>query len=283
MKLSIIIPTFNAAPYIRELLERVQSQTVHPFEIIITDSSSEDNTVQIAEELGAKISVIPKHLFNHGGTRNKAAREAAGDILVFMTQDALPFDNHLLKILSDSLLQPDVAAAFARHIPNTDASLLERFARGFNYPEQSSLKGMADISTYGIKTFFSSDVCSAIKKETFLKAGMFPEGIRANEDMLLSAKLILNGYKIAYVADAKIIHSHRYSLLKQFRRYYNIGSSLRKNSWILKYAKAEGEGMRFVKEQISFVVKQRKYILIPYIFLEAIMKYIGFRLGLVAG
>jgi glycosyltransferase involved in cell wall biosynthesis len=283
MKLSIIIPTYNAGTYIRELLERIQSQTVQPFEIIIIDSSSKDNTVQIAEELGARTSVIPKHIFNHGGTRNKAAGEAAGDILVFMTQDALPFDNHLLNYLSESLKHPDVATAFARHIPSTDASLLEIFARKFNYPEQSSIKGISDIKQYGIKTFFSSDVCSAIKKEAFLKAGMFPEGIRANEDMLLSAQLILNGYKIAYVPDAKIIHSHHYSLLKQFCRYYNIGSSLRRNDWILKYAKAESEGVRFVKEQILFVVKQRKYILIPYIFLEAIMKYIGFRLGLIVG
>lgn len=283
MKLSIIIPTFNAGAYIKELLERVQSQTVQPFEILVIDSSSKDNTVQIAEELGAKTTVIQKHIFNHGGTRNKAAEEAAGDILVFMTQDALPFDNQLLYFLSSSLKHPDVAAAFARHIPNTDASLLEIFARTFNYPEQSSMKGIADIKTYGIKTFFSSNACSAIKKEAFLKAGMFPEGIRANEDMLLSAKLILNGYKIAYVPEAKIIHSHNYSLLKQFHRYYNIGSSLRNNRWILKYAKAEGEGSRFVKEQILFVIKQGKYFLIPYIFLETITKYIGYRLGLIAG
>jgi len=283
MKLSIIIPTYNAEAYIRKLIERIQSQTVQPFEIIVIDSSSKDNTAQIAEELGVRTTVIPKYIFNHGSTRNKAAGEAEGDILVFMTQDALPFDNQLLKFLSDPLKHPDVAAAFARHIPNPDASLLEIFARTFNYPEQSSMKGMSDIKTYGIKTFFSSNACSAIKKEAFLKAGMFPEGIRANEDMLLSAKLIVNGYKIAYVSEAKIIHSHNYSLFKQCLRYYNIGSSLRRNGWILKYAKAEGEGVRFVKEQLLFVVKHRKYILIPYIFLEAVMKYIGFRLGLIVG
>ena len=283
MNLSVIIPTFNAGTYIRKLIERLRSQTVQPFEIIIIDSSSKDATVQIAEELGARTTIIPKYMFNHGSTRNKAAGEAEGNILVFMTQDALPFDNQLLKILSDPLKHPDVAAAFARHIPNPDASLLEIFARSFNYPEQSSIKGMTDIKTYGIKTFFSSNACSAIKKEAFLKAGMFSEGVRANEDMLLSARLILNGYKIAYVSEAKIIHSHDYSLLKQCSRYYNIGSSLRRNDWILKYAKVEGEGVRYVREQILFVVKQRKYILIPYIFLEAIMKYIGFRLGLIFG
>jgi rhamnosyltransferase len=283
MNISIIIPTLNAGTHIRELLERLQAQTLPPFEIIVIDSSSKDNTVQIAEERGARTMVIPKYIFNHGSTRNKAAEEARGDILVFMTQDALPFDNQLLKFLSDPLQQDDVGAAFARHVPNPEASLLEIFAREFNYPGQKSMKGITDIKTYGIKTFFSSNACSAIKKQAFLKAGMFPEGVRANEDMILSAKLIVCGYKIAYVPEAKIIHSHNYSLFKQCRRYYNIGSSLRSNSWILKYAQAEGEGVRFLKEQMHFVAKRRKYILIPYIFLEAIMKYIGFRLGLIFG
>jgi rhamnosyltransferase len=283
MKLSIIIPTFNAGTYIRELLEKLQSQTQQPYEILVIDSSSNDNTVSIAEELGARTRVIPKELFNHGSTRNSAAKEASGDVLVFMTQDALPVDNQLLYNLSRPLEQPFVAAAFARHIPKANASLLERFAREFNYPEQSLIKRLDDVKTHGIKTFFFSNVCSAMKKELFFKVGMFPDGIRANEDMIISAKLIVNGYKIAYVPEAKIFHSHNYSLLKQCHRYYNIGSSLRNNRWILDYAKAEGEGTQFLKEQLLFVMKKGKFALIPYIFLETIAKYIGFRFGIIAG
>jgi rhamnosyltransferase len=283
MKLSVIIPTLNAGTDIRELLKRLRSQTVPPIEIIVIDSSSKDNTVSIAEEFGARISVIPKKLFNHGSTRNRAAREASGDVLVFMTQDALPADNQLLYHLSHPLEQAHIAAAFARHIPKTDASLLEKFAREFNYPEQSSVKGLDDVKVHGIKTFFFSNVCSAIKKELFVKAGMFPAGIRANEDMIISAKLMINGYKTAYVPEAKIFHSHNLSLLKQCLRYYTIGSSLRNNRWILDYAKAESEGAQFLKKQLLFVMKNKKISVIPYIFLETMAKYIGFRIGMIAG
>jgi rhamnosyltransferase len=283
MRLSVIIPTLNAGTDIRELLKRLRSQTVQPFEIIVIDSSSNDDTVSIAEELGARIRVIPKKLFNHGSTRNSAAKEANGDVLVFMTQDALPIDNHLLYNLSRPLEQTCVAAAFAKHVPKTEASLLEKFAREFNYPEQSSIKGLDDVKVYGIKTFFFSNVCSAIKKELFFRAGMFPDGIRANEDMIMSAKLMVNGYKIAYVPEAKIFHSHNYSLLKQCHRYYNIGSSLRNNRWILDYAKVESEGTHFLKQQLIFVMKQGNFVVIPYIFLETIAKYIGFRIGIIAG
>jgi rhamnosyltransferase len=283
MKLSVIIPTLNAGTEIRGLLKRLRSQTVPPIEIIVIDSSSKDNTVSIAEEFGARISVIPKKLFNHGSTRNCAAREASGDVLVFMTQDALPADNQLLYHLSRPLEQAHIAAAFARHIPKTDASLLEQFSREFNYPEQSSVKGLDDVKVHGIKTFFFSNVCSAIKKELFVKAGMFPDGIRANEDMIISAKLMVNGYKTAYVPEAKIFHSHNFTLLKQCLRYYTIGSSLRNNRWILDYAKAESEGAQFLKEQLLFVIKNKKISVIPYIFLETMAKYIGFRIGMIAG
>jgi rhamnosyltransferase len=283
MRISVIIPTLNAGASIGELLSKLLSQTMPPFEIIVIDSSSGDTTVNIAEGMGAKTIVIPQSAFNHGGTRNRAAMEAKGDILIFMTQDALPCDTILIEKLTDPLRDSPVAAAFGRHIPNQNASLLEAFAREFNYPEQGAIKGINDVKAYGIKTFFFSNVCSAVKKDVFLKAGLFPEGVPSNEDMLLAAKLIINGNKIAYVPNAKVIHSHNYSLLKQFGRYYNIGSSLRKNGWVLQYARSEGEGARFMKEQILFVIKRKKYILLPYIFLETFAKYTGFRLGLVTG
>ena len=283
MRVSVIIPTLNAGATIGELLSRLSSQSLLPFEIIVIDSSSGDSTVDIAKRMGTETIVIPRSAFNHGGTRNQAARAAKGDVLTFMTQDALPYDKIMLESLTSPLRQPGIAAAFGRHIPDRNASLLETFLREFNYPEEGSIKGIDDIKTYGIKTFFFSDACSAIKKETLVDAGFFPEGVRANEDMILAAKLILSGHKIAYVPGARVIHSHDYSLLKQFSRYYNIGSSLRKNRWVLSYARPEGEGARFMKEQVNFVIKRKKYILLPYIFLETFTKYAGFRLGLITG
>jgi rhamnosyltransferase len=95
--------------------------------------------------------------------------------------------------------------------------------------------------------------------------------------------LILSGYKVAYVPEATVIHSHNYSLLQQFRRYYNIGSSLKNNAWVLDYARPEGEGLRFVREQLRFVRGRREYLWMPYIFLESLAKYTGYRAGLIAG
>ncbi|HXX80882.1 MAG TPA: glycosyltransferase [Thermodesulfovibrionales bacterium] len=283
MRISLIIPTFNAGPYIENLLSMLSAQDTKPWELIIVDSSSEDSTVEIAKRFAAKTIVIPRQTFNHGKTRNLAAMEAKGNILVFMTQDAFPYRNTLLSTLTAPLQMLDIAASYGRHIPKVDASPLEIFARRFNYPDSPMTKSMDDIRRYGIKTFFFSNACSAIKRDIFLRAGMFREGVRANEDMLMAARLILSGHKVAYVPDATVIHSHNYSLVQQFRRYYDIGSSLKNNAWVLDYARPEGEGLRFIREQLMFVVKQHGYLWIPYIFLESLAKYMGYRAGLIAG
>jgi rhamnosyltransferase len=283
MNISVIIPTLNAGRLIGQLLSGLLSQDLRPGEIIVIDSSSQDNTVDIAKKTGVSTLVIPRSTFNHSKTRNQAALTAAGDTLVFMTQDAIPVNNSLLRELTAPLQEPDIAATYARQIPRPDAPLLEVFTRYFNYPEKASVKSLNDLKQLGIKTFFSSNVCSSMKRELFIKAGMFPESVRANEDMVITAKYIINGYKVAYVPEAMVIHSHNYSLLRQYRRYYNIGSSIRENRWILDYAHAEGEGMKFIQEQIQFVVKKHKFHLIPYIFFESLAKFLGFRMGLVTG
>jgi len=283
MYISVIIPTLNAGAHIEQLLSMIREQDVGPSEVIIIDSSSEDKTLDIARKFHAKTIVIPGNTFNHGKTRNQAARQATGDTLVFMTQDALPVDSTLLRTLTTPLQASDIAATFGRQIPKTDASPLEIFVRQFNYPDRAAVKGLSDAKQYGIKTFFLSNVCSAFKKEAFMKVGMFPENINANEDMLITAKLLMDGYRVAYIPEAQVIHSHDLSLSKQFRRYFNIGSSLKKNNWIRTYAQPEGEGIKLVLQQVRFVVKRHEYRWIPYIFLESMTKYLGYRIGLFAG
>jgi rhamnosyltransferase len=282
MKISVIIPTLNAGNNIDRLLNRLFNQTLLPYEIIIIDSSSKDNTVQIAEKMGARVLEIPRKHFNHGETRNMGAFNSKGEILMFMTQDAIPADNYLIEKLVSPLDSDNIAASYARHLPNENATPIERFARLFNYPQKECIKGKDSIQALGIKTFFFSNVCSVIKKNIFINVGAFPR-VKANEDMIFTAKLILNGFKIAYVPDAKVIHSHNYLLLKQFIRYYNIGSSFKNNKWILSLTKLQEEGIKFLKEELAFLKENHKYYWIPYAIIDAIIRYLGYRLGFIIG
>ncbi|HHY80981.1 MAG TPA: glycosyltransferase [Thermoanaerobacter sp.] len=279
MKISVIIPTLNCEKTIGKLLKRLKYQTQKADEIIVVDSESNDKTVEIAEKEGAKVLRIRRKEFDHGKTRNLAVENAKGDIIVFLSQDALPYDKYLIQNIIKPLETGDIIAAYGRQIVDEKAKPTEFFARNFNYPKIEIIKSKEDIGKLGIKTFFFSNVCSAIKKEGFEQVGGFPSKIIMNEDMFIAAKFILSGYKIAYVPDAKVIHYHNYTIWEQFKRNFDIGVFFADNNWILRYARAEDEGFKYFKEQLRFLWKEKKEWIL-YGILENIFRYAGYRLGL---
>jgi rhamnosyltransferase len=275
---SVIIPTRNAEGYIHKLITSLKRQTISP-EIIVIDSSSTDRTVSIADSLGAKTRIIVRGFFDHGGTRNLAVQHARGDVLLFLTQDALPANEYLIEHLISPLGEPDIPASYGRHIPGPDVKPTERFSRLFNYPEEPFINTKDNISIWGIKTFFFSNVCSAIRRKEFEEIGGFTEKMIMNEDMLFANRLIMKGYKIAYVPEAMVIHSHNYSWLQQFKRYFDIGVFLRMNARSIKNSKMVDTGTRFLIEEISYLIKTRALMWLPYLLVEAISKYLGYKLG----
>ena len=89
--------------------------------------------------------------------------------------------------------------------------MAERFTRSFNYPEDSCIKTKEDLGKMGIKTFFASNVCCAYDREKFWFQGGFIQKTIFNEDMIFAGKAVLqDDYAIAYVAEARVIHSHNY-------------------------------------------------------------------------
>lgn len=280
MKISVIIPTLNAEKHMPELLTRLQRQSRLSHEIIVIDSTSDDQTALIAKQHGARIVLVERQHFDHGATRNLAESQATGDILVYMTQDALPADEYFLERLTDPLKQPGVAASYGRQLARLDAGVLEKIVREFNYPSASLSKSMKDVERLGIKTFFLSNVCAAYRRDVFQKLGGFDQPMISNEDMLMSAKCIIDGYSVVYAAEASVYHSHDYSISQQFRRYFDIGVSIQLNGWILRYAKPEGEGGRLLRRQLRYLLNIKNWYRIPGWLAESAAKYVGYRLGL---
>ena len=99
-KVSLVIPTLNAEGDIEGLLNRIYRQTRRPDEVIVVDSSSSDRTVDIVKTFEwVRLISIERSEFNHGLTRDMALRESIGDIVCFMTQDAVPLTNSTLRTL----------------------------------------------------------------------------------------------------------------------------------------------------------------------------------------
>ncbi len=280
-KISIIVPTYNPGiTTVRVLQERLNAQSIAFDELIVIDSSSSDNSTSAWSDSRVKLSIIPKDDFDHGGTRNYAASLASGDVLLFMTQDAVPANRFWLENLVKVFDSKNVAAAYSRQLPRPDAHPLEAFARCFNYPAESQSKSLDDLNRLGIKTFFFSNVSSAVRSEAFNAVGAFPEKSIMNEDMVLASRLLMSGNRVVYAADSKVWHSHSYTVGQQFKRYFDIGVSLVQNSELQNNRQASGEGFRFVKEQLIFIVQQGRWWLIPRALLESAAKFVAFQIGL---
>lgn len=276
---SIIIPTYRAARYLDALIASLLGQSLAPHEIIIVDSSSPDGTADQARALGCVVDVIPQVEFNHGGTRNRAAELATGDVLVFMTQDALPVNEHYLAQLVAPIAEGRATAAYARQTTPPAAHPLEAFSRAFNYPSDGFLKRHEDIDRLGVKAFFFSDAASAVKREVFWAVGGFPDWVIVNEDMVLCAKLLRDDHAIAYSADAAVFHAHNYTLKQVFRRYFDIGVFMHQSREVLAGARSGGEGLRFARAQLQAMIGQRHYRAAVRSVVETGLKWIAYQLG----
>ncbi|MCI1983281.1 MAG: glycosyltransferase [Bifidobacteriaceae bacterium] len=257
---SVVIPTLNAEKYIAQQLDDLKKQTVQPSEILVIDSSSSDNTVQLARKHGAKVIVIKRSEFNHGGTRHQGFLNTSGEFTIFFTQDAVMNDPECIKNLIAPFSDSDIAMTTGRQIPKGDARPFEALVRKFNYPDESSIRSKADLPRLGIKTYFASDVCAAYRRSAYLEAGGFPRPCNTNEDMLMAAIFINRGFKVAYTANATVSHSHNLSLKEQYRRNKAIGYCLEKNQKILGNVQEIGEGGRLVKAVMKKLVAERHFI-----------------------
>lgn len=281
IRVNVIIPTYRPGKEFVELLKGIKKQEYQPDKVIIMNTEEEYWDVRW-ETLCPKIEVhhIKKNEFDHGGTRKAGAALADGSILVFMTQDAVPYDKYLIGNLIKPLLEKeDVGAAYARQLPKEDCSFLEKCARSFNYPEASCIKTEKDMPVYGVKTFFCSNVCAAYRREAYDKVGGFVEKAIFNEDMICAGNMVKAGYGIAYAADAKVVHSHNYTCLQQLHRNFDLGVSQAEHPEIFEGVPSEGEGIRLVKKTAELLMKDGKFWLLPKLVFQSGFKYIGYFMG----
>ena len=277
----VIIPAYHPGNEFTTLIKRLEKQTVSIHRIIVMNTE-ESMWNKEWEKLSDAMEVhhLTKEEFDHGGTRARAAELSDSDVMVFMTQDAMPADRELLAELLKALDQEkNIAAAYARQLPNAECSFVERYTGAFNYPDTSLVKTKADLDKYGIKTFFCSNVCAAYKKDIYEKQGGFVRRTIFNEDMIYAGTIVKRGYGIAYAADACVIHSHNYSCQQQFRRNFDLGVSQAEHPEIFEGVPSEGEGLRLVKKSFSYLVKTGHLWLIPKLVGQSGFKYMGYFLG----
>ena len=278
--LALVVPTLNPGALWVEWIALFSRQVVKPDKVLIIDSGSSDGTVLLSENAGFEVFRIDAHDFNHGGTRQLAVELLPdAEIIIFMTQDALLADVKSLQNIAATFIDERVWAAYGRQLPHKGAGAIATHARMFNYGANSELRSLSDASKLGIKVSFISNSFAAYRRKVLLQVGGFPSNVILGEDQFVGAKIILEGGIIVYCAEATVFHSHDYTFLQEFRRYFDIGVFYERESWIrTSFGRAEGEGWRYVISELKFL-QHNCPLLIPSAILRVFLKYFGYRLG----
>lgn len=280
-QVAIIIPTCNARACWQQFQSGLAKQQFLPEQIVVIDSNSEDGTPELAAAAGYSVVRIDRREFNHGGTRQLALEYVPwAKFAVYLTQDAVLAEPNSIDMLLAAFDDPEVAAAYGRQLPRVVAGPIEAHARLFNYPALSEVRDLESRYKLGIRAAFLSNSFAAYRISALTEVGGFPRNVILSEDAIVTAKVLLMGWKTAYVAEALVHHSHEFTISQEFRRYFDIGVAHSRERWLRDlFGKPRGEGQRFVLSELKYLGRHNPG-LIPTAMLRNVAKAIGYKLGL---
>jgi len=280
LSVSVIVPTYRPGTQWRQWLDAFARQTVRPNKALIIDSSSGDDTLELAAEYGFDSYVIPTHEFGHGRTRMLGvALTGNSDIVLLLTQDAELAAPDSIENLTALFDDPQIGAAYGRQLSRPKADPISAHARIFHYPATSCVRSIADIPTLGVKAARFSNSFGAYRRSALMQAGGFPLDAIFGEDQAVAAQMLLKGWKIGYAANAQVFHSHDYTFLQEFRRYFTIGVAHQTMPWMVeKFGSVGGEGLHFVRSELSHLWNCSPGH-IPSALVRTALKLLAYRLG----
>jgi rhamnosyltransferase len=225
---SVIVPVRNGMPLLADALRGVLDQVCDfRFEVLVVDSGSSDGSWEAAGALGVRRLRIAPPEYNHGATRNWAAARTAGELLVFLVQDAIPADPGWLRALVGPLRAGAAAASYGRQLPRPETSLLGRQLMAAALPQAETpalqqlaadacWERLAPLERLRLARFDNTNSC--IRRDVHERLPF--RALAYGEDIEWAARAVRSGLAIAYQPQARIFHSHDRSPWYQLKRSY---------------------------------------------------------------
>ena len=281
----VIIPVYKPDIRLKKIISRLRQQTYPVNRIILINTGR----AYFEQAFGKDMSffeaddIILRHIseeqFDHGNTRRMAAALSEAEYFICMTDDAIPMDKYLVEELISPLAGKKAVVSYARQLPGREADIIEKFSRRFNYPPVSRIKCLSDMEEMGIKTFFCSNACAAYERRTYDVLGGFEKHMIFNEDMVYAGRVVDSGASIAYVAEARVLHTHHYTAMQQLRRNFDLGVSQAQFPELFNRVSSKSEGIRMIRGMLGILLKKNECDKIPSVVINSAFKLLGYKLG----
>ena len=280
--ISIVIPVKDGGEDLRRCLWGIARQRVdEEVEVVVVDSASNDASAELAESMGARVHPIAAEEFNHGATRNLGVSLARGEVVVLTSQDAYAPEDDWLDRLTAPVRAGAVAGAYGRQLAHDGASAAEQYFLDFLYGPASREQAAAGPDELTMDATLFSNANAAMRTDV-MRAYPFAENIIMSEDQEWSRRVLLDGERLAYVAEAVVRHSHPYSLRAAFKRFFDSGVSA-EQAYMAAGAPA-AEVLR--RRAVDYARGELRWLwdghrgAIPYAVLYEGVKFAGLQLGL---
>lgn len=226
--LTIIMRTKNSAWVLEQTLKALFSQSFTNFELHIVDSSSKDQTESIAKKFPCQFSIIEASDYFPGKVLNTAIRNSKTSLIVFLNSDAVLLSPHSLQKLVEAFNDPKVVAAFGRQISRPEA--LPWVKRQYNlcFPEEKEPPSWISLSL----------PFAAMRRSVWKERPFYTWAWGSEDSEWGHWARQQQGYRVAYVPKALVMHSHNYSLRELYER---------------KFIEGEADAYIFKKKKLTFL------------------------------
>lgn len=224
---SVVIPVKDGARHLERLLAAVREQGGGEVELLVVDSGSSDGSVELARAGGATVQEIAPDEFGHARTRNLAMELTSGDVVCFLTQDAVPEPGWLAAHRAAFELGEKVGAVYGPHLPWPDTSPM--IARELGEFFASMSPGGGPVLQRAGDLAFLSNVNASYARACWEEV-RFDEELDYAEDQAFGRAMLDAGWVKAFHPDAAVRHAHDYGPAEFARRYFDEYRGLRETS-----------------------------------------------------